>query len=828
MVLASSWARGRTSALAVVFLWVGLFGVGSALGEGTPETPQQALEQSSDLIFPLSVRLSPAAPLSLQYEHSFGENEFSSQIRRVPAPTWMTPLAWSRHLYVLDTDYWSPHSFRAGRTPTSSAHKQTRTFLNPLLPLGATLRKIASDFAENPANASHWTLYFKDTTRSAKLRRWVLEFFDPYDGYSGVTQVKGEFEVRNDRGEMVVLEAPITYKDAKSRTLKSDLTREDWESRGIWHSASRFGVLPEVQVWTAARTHFVPLTEKGPIPFRHPDAQNLLLSILKMERESFPAKPLASGDFKNLAKNPKTQAIVAQNTPRGNHKPHSTGYLIYTEHADHLEIRSLGCLDVYKNLGVVPQLLQALAKFSRGKYIVANLPEEHHRWLAEAGFRPWPSGAPVKSDWKNLRDDTQIPSYSTGAFRLGMENSGIWALGKLPFWAQEGAVPAERTPQEEPGDLYGSNSFEPYADEHSEFFSNYSSWEEDQDKPAVLADLENLEKQLEEVRAATTAEERDAVTKKMLTRYTKAEIGSLNKQWYVLTVPYDAFEPFLSEKRRLLAREVRMRTLIMDYLNRLDAAEGQSGHYELRTKLVDVMNDLRRILRPDYKVVTFDRVERVARHFADTGDFPQQANYTVKLRGKEFSVGGASLSSLNVPPQPDHWISPYDIHNVLMIAELPGKPRFAALGELQTVNDISFEGYLRSGEDVGTFPKEMFKRHAWMERYIGMARPVQLHPSAKVFSPSAREILRALEKLPEPKHPLHIGFFLVDAAHPRELYVVLSSQDPQWNLAVVNAELIEPSDSPYALDQPLEVQSSLNCDSVILNANRVINFSRHN
>jgi hypothetical protein len=829
MVLASSSARGRISALAVVSLCVCLFGVGTARGE-TPETQKAALDQSAELIFPLSVRLSSSAEWSLQYEHRFGENEFSAQIRRIPAPPWMIPLSWSRHLYVLDTDYWSPHSFQAGRTPTPNAHKQTRTFLNPLLPLGAMLRKVASDFAEDPVKASRWTLRFKDTTHPATFRRWVLEFFDPYEGYAGVSGLKAEFEVRNDKGEMIVLEAPITYKQAKSRTLESDLTRHEWESQANWRSVERFGDLPQIQVWTAARTHFVRLTANDAIAFRHLDAENLLLSVLKMERESFASRPLASGDFKSLAKEPKTQAIVAENLPKGNHKAHWTGYLIYTEHDDHFEVRSLGCLDVYQNLGVVPQLLQALAKFSRGKkYIVANLPPEQRRWLAEAGFRPWPSGAPIKSNWKNLREDTAVPSSAAGAFRLGIENSGIWALGRLPYWAQEGAVPAEQITQAEPAESYEGSAFEPYQESgYGELFSNYYSWEEDQDQPPVLTDLENLEKQLEDVRAASTDEEREAVTQKMLARYSKNEISSLNKQWYFLSVPYTAFEPFLSEKLRQLAGEVRMRTLVMDYLNRLDAADGHPGHYELRTKLVDVLNNLRRILQPNRRVVTLDRVERVARHFAETGGFPDLPRYTANLRGREYSVSGTNLSSLNVPPKPNNWAAPYDIHNVLIIAELPGKPRFAALGDLRTVNDLWFDGILRSGQDVGTFSKEMFRRHYWIENYVGRAKPVQLHPSEKVFSPTARVILQSLEKLPEPKHPLHIGFFLVDAARSEELYVVLSSQDPQWHLAVVNAELIEPSDSLIALDKPLEVHSSLNCESVILNANRVIHFSRRN
>jgi hypothetical protein len=688
------------------------------------------------------------------------------------------------------------------------------------------LRRIAGDFAQNPATASRWTLHFKYSARAATLRRLVLEFFDPYEGYSGVTELKAEFEVRNDQGEMILLEAPITYQQAKTRSLQSDLTHQDWESRLIWRSEKRFGFLPQVQVWTAARTHFVGLTPNEPIAFRHPDAQNLLLSVLKMERESFVARPFSSGDFKNLAKEPRTHAIVAENLPKGNHKAHWTGYLIYTEHDDHFEIRSLGCLEVYQSLGVVPQLLQTLAKFSRGqKYIVANLPPEQRRWLAEAGFRPWPSGAPVKSDWKNLRDDKVQPPHSVGAFYLGLEDSGIWALGKLPFWAQEGAVPAERNTQNE--DVY-STPYEPYEDGHSEFFANYSRWEDDLDKPAVFTDLENLEKQLEEVRAATTAEEQEAVSRKLLARYSKTEISNLNKRMYVLGVPYPAFEQFLFEKVRQLARDARMQTLVLDYLNRLDASDGHPGHYELRTKLADIMNELRRILCPGRRVVTSDRVERVARHFAETGDFPEPASYTVNLRGRKHLVSDDSLAPINVPPKSIGWNTPYDIYNVLMIAELPGKPRFAALGELRTVNDLWFDGFLRSGEKVGTFDKEMFRRHSWIDSYVGLAKPIQLLPSGRVYSPSSRVILQSLEKLPEPKHPLHIGFYLVDAAYNKELYVVLSSQDPQWNLMVVNASLVEPSDSLVALDKAIEAHASLDCDSVILNANRVINFSRGN
>jgi len=813
----------------MVFLWVGLFGVGTARGEVTPESRKEALDQSSDLIFPLSVRMSLASELSLQYEHRHGDSEFSAQIRRVPAPTWMTPLVWSKHLYVLDTDYWSPHSFQAGRTPTPEAHKQSRTFLNPLLPLGSTLRKIASDFAEDPANATHWTLYFTNTTRPAKLRRWILEFFDPYDGYSGIRKVKAEFEVRNDQGEMIVFEAPITYKQANSRTLENDLTREEWESRAIWRHESRYGMMPEVQIWTAARTEFVPLTSHGPIPFRHVDAQNLLLSVLKMERETYPARPFALGDLRNLAKNEKTQALVSQSFSKRGYKPHWTGYLIYTEHKDHFEIRSLGCLEVYENLGVVPQLLQALTGFSHGeKYIVANLPPEQRRWLAEAGFRPWPSGAPIKANWNNLRDGTAAPSLSAGDFRVGVENSGIWASGRLPYWAQEGAVPRARTAEEESAESYDSTAFEPHENAHSEFFSNYSSWEEDQHKPTVLVELDKLEKLLDEVRSATAPEKREAVSKKMLERFSKAEIGGLNKQWYMFSVPYSAFEQFLLEKMRMLVREVRMRTLVMDYLNRLDSAAGQSGHYELRTKLVDVMNDLRRIIRPDYKVVTFERVERVTRHFADTGDFPPQPSYSVNLRGQSYLVSPTNLSSINVPPQPDYWVPPSGIDNVLMIAEFPGKPRFAALGDLRAEGAKNFGAHLRSGENVGSFSKDLFKRYSWMERYVGMAKPIQLHPSQQVYSPASQVILRQLESTPQPTSPLHIGFYLVDAAHNKELYVVLFSKDPQWHLMVVNADLVEPSETEPALDEALEVTASLNCDSVILNANRVINLSRRN
>jgi hypothetical protein len=123
---------------------VRLLGGAIAWGE-PPQSRQAALEQSS-IRCPSSVRLSAAANLILQYEHRFRGEQFFSTNPPSSTPNWMTPLAWSRH-YVLETDYWSPHAYRRAVPPLRVPIKGPERFLNPLLPLGSTLRRIAGDFA---------------------------------------------------------------------------------------------------------------------------------------------------------------------------------------------------------------------------------------------------------------------------------------------------------------------------------------------------------------------------------------------------------------------------------------------------------------------------------------------------------------------------------------------------------------------------------------------------------------------------------------------------------------------------------------------------------
>lgn len=775
------------------------------------------------------------------------------------------------------------------------------------------------------ADFYQWKLKFADSKTEADymdvtVRRWIVEFGGLNEAASQVQAFGAEIQLEDENGRVFVVDVPMTEQAFKNRRFDVEVTRASWFGLADWRPRDTrhpdgVRALPQVRV----RPEEPNINREGLTIFHSGIGLDFDKALVEMEEATHAFSAITLRQFRDLVrKDPKVRILMGRTSLTTSMHGRIVSYVVYRENDDHFEVLSAGCYPGFKDLGVTEQLLADLHGRLRGdrSFITINPPAGQRPMFSAAGFMRWPKDAIADEKWRDPHrgnavagaDNTVPLSGEIPVFTGSADDGHVLFCGELPL-ARYGAVSPqdlrERTkpPTESrdddfpeyvpdpvddaewPGnvknwtplgdEMNGALADSPSTDDDAYAFSDYNQdWLPEgidvEHETRVIRHFQKLMRLYERAVVAKSTVEQAAVTDAVFSLYKRSDIQGELKRMFFFSIPFDAIVQFVKVMVRRAAKDFEMRRAVRSRVLGYGYARGTHDEAVLGRKLHSLMNDLRKVLRPEWPEFSVVSSRRMAEHFMNSGSFPRydvDDAWMIRPRWEKPSIDPAltaeltddggqhlfevrksilTLKSLTVPPASSNPSLPFSVPNVLILNRSEDRRVYVAAGYLKVIAGSEPSAMLPSSpvymwiSTEGSFservPLAVVTPHLWTVPLLGSAQTVRIVPA-----------MRGAQGIPmeRPTAPLKVGYWLVDNVErvrqvydekkSKGIYLVLVCDDPKWNQVVVPSSYVEPT-SILDLDAlPPQMGDDLaantpqpDCARIIENAGRVIHDHRLN